>query len=561
MPGPTHCTYGNVLLSQGFDFTFGPGVTPSVCSLNTIPHVSSLPQVATLTLETIGGATLVFPDCALEEPRLSVGGSGQRWILPVKDRRWKWQEGWGVVYGHYNVPKPDQTYTQEKTPRELATLLFQEMGESGFDVSKLPNDPRPEIHWDGAHAATELDQLCASIGCVVVLNPFTNNAEIWKVGQGATLPTGGTQGAAYTPILPIKPSKIIVEAGPTLFQATFKTEAVGLDIDEKWKPIDELSYKPASGWGKSAMVAGFPEITGTFNKGTRALPIRELAKATVFRCYRISGLAHGGWRPEEMQKSSRYPNGRKDLKFYSSQAEDEPSPADSGQRALPARVYGRWYTIENSFVESLVDGYLRGEDLKDYTEGYQFDTEQAIITFGEPLVLFKDGDAIPAVIRIETSFNAGYQGVLDRWEKEYDLNPGWSTPARVIQRHDIYTRVYMRYTKDDAYTVESNKTDTERRLAHWGDAAVGEYEQQNGGTVKYAQLMQISPDGLTQQITWSGGGGRAPSTTVSQAQRHNRFVPPLKEQRAQLAAKKSEKAIAQLAVIPELKKTLMGIFG
>jgi hypothetical protein len=526
MPGPTRAIFGNTVLSLGFDFTFGPGVTPSVCNLYTIPHTDSLDQVGTLSFVTAGESPFYFYDCALEEPRLEVGSGGQRWVLPIKDRRWKWQSDWGPIYGHYNIPRPDGTYTRERTPQELATLCLTAMGESGFDVGRLPNSPRPEIHWDGAHAATELDQLCNSLGCVVVLNPVRNRVELWTIGQGSQLPNGPTQGSSYTPILPIRPESIVVEAGPTLFQATFHLAAVGLDTDGTWKPINLLSYMPIGGWSRADYLGGFPEVLGTYTSGNRVLPVRDLAQASVYRCYRIDGIGTAGnWTPNGISNVLLIPQSRKDFRFYTTLADEEISE-DGGLRPIPCSVYGRWYDIEKSYLENAVPKWILGQDLITYTRGFNFDETTGIVTFSEPLVTYVLGRSYSAEMRLVTSFNAGRDGVYDRIRPEYFSGTSWTSPPRLIQRPEIFNRVVSRYSADGAFSVENDSAAVITKLAYWAIAASGEYDPQQGGTVRYARLIAISPDGLTQQITWSGGGGRAPSTTVSQAQRHNRFVEP-----------------------------------
>lgn len=533
MPGPTTVTFGNTTLSQGFDFTFGPGIYPSVCYFRTVPHVPTLPQVADLTFSTEGGAELSFAECCLEEPRLDANQSGQRWTLPIKDRRWKWQPPWGPIYGHYNVPKPDGTYKYEKTPQQLATLLLEAMGETGFDVSKLPNETRPEIHWDGAHAASELEILCNSLSCVVVLNPFRNRVELWPIGQGGVFPSGQTIGSAYTPVLPVKPQSIRVEAGPTLFQALFKTEAVGLDTDEKWKPIDELSYKPAKGWGRTTSY-GFQEITGTYTVHGRTLQKRDLALATVRRCYRISGLSHGGWVPNAAWEAGQAPNSRKDFQFFDYLADQEISPADGGLRNLPARILARW-----------ISPGVGGQEQRLYTDGYTFDTTQGIITFAEPI--FQVGpapayDIQPADVRIECAFHAGNNGYLHRRYINRNLNPGWATKQRLVQRSDIKYRTLMRYTDDANFSVEDTEADTSAKLGFWADAAEAEYVLQQGGTVRYAGLVPCSPDGAIVQVSWSGGGLSAPTTIVSKAQRHNRLVNDPNTLRSRVVAQTLEQA-------------------
>jgi hypothetical protein len=534
MPGPTQCFFGPTFRSRGFDFVFQPGVQPSVCMLYTVPHVPSLPNVAELRFQTDGESPFIFRDCLLEEPRLIVGQQGQYWQLPIKDRRWKWQ--WGRIYGSYNIRKPNGSYIREKTPQELAALCLDAMDETGYDVGRLPNDPRPLMQWeDGAHPATELDQLCQSMGCIVVLNPLTDKVEIWPLGVGNALPNGPKAGASYAPIIPAEPSTIIVEAGPTLFQATFRTEAVGLDVDGKWKAIDSLSYKPAHGWNKCAAFAQFPDVTGsTFNASGRLVKHRDLAKATVFRCYRISGLSHGGWAVPGITNA---PQSRKDFKFFSHLADEEVAPDDGGLRPLQPNLYVKAFRADHPFSI--------GEER--YSEGFRFDTDAGIIEVNEMLILADaNGGLAPGDVRIECSFYAGRDGVYDREGVTHNFNHGIDSPPRLISRPEIQKRVVMRYSDNNTFTVDSTATDTYQRLFYWRDAALSEYGLRNGGTIQYEKLIPLSPDGLTLQITWAGGGGRTPTTVASQAQRHNKFVPQLDEYRDRLALRKDKKSLHQL---------------
>lgn len=534
MPGPTYATFGNTTLSRGFDFTFGPGVQPSVCLVYTIPHVASLPSVGTLSLITTGQQTLTFRECLLEEPRLDAGIGGRYWTLPIKDRRWKWQ--FAAIHGHYNVPRPDGTLLRERTPNALIGLLLQAMGETDWDTSQIPTTNRPEKHWDGASAAGELDALCNELGCVVVLNPLLDKVEIWPEGKGASLPTSEyapTQGAAYVPLLPAKPRKIRTESGPTLFQALFKTEAVGLDVDNKWKPINSLSYKPARGWETASVGAEFPEITGTYvDLNNRTLYKRDLAISTVFKCYRITGLAQGGWVPPVLAGTGTEPTSLRDFKFYATIADEAVDASDGGLRQLDAVVYVKSFAA----FEDVVKGNTSGR----YTEGFAFDTTHAIVRFNEPQFQIDVGAAIvQAEVRIECSFNCGKDGVMARVFLEQDTGAAWTTPTRLIQRPDIVPRIVYRYRDDLTFTRSDNLADINAKLQVWQGAAMAEYGLQNGGTINYARLMAISPDGLTQQVSWSGGGNRPPRTVASQAQRHNRYIPTTDEYRARLEAKKA----------------------
>lgn len=547
--GPTTATFGNTVKSRGFDFTFAPGVNPSVCALYTVPHTTSLPQVATLTLKTEGGATLTFRDCLLEDPKLSATAGGRYWQLPIKDRRWKWQ--YGAVYGHYNKPEANGAYTREKTPRELAAILLDAMGETGYDVGRLPNTVRPERRWDGALPASELDNLCSGLSCFVVLNPLLDRVEIWPVGQGSTLPTGGTIGKAYAPILPAMPSTIHVEAAETLFQATFKTEPVGLDTDGQWKHINSLSYKPPYGWSGSLAISGFPDIpdSQTYFSHGRTLKIRDLAAATVFQNYRVTGV--NGWVrgvvPPILAGMPMEPQSIKDLRLFPELAEEEISTADGGLRPLDAVVYARWARFDKPTPTSPIR----------YPDGFSFMgaggdvTSQNIVSFNQPLFLWGSGNtgSQPAEVLFECSFFAGATGVFHRRFVSTTTGAPVTTPTLNIQHPEVQARVIYRFLDDGNQSgIEDNLVDTDSRLNYWRDAAVAEYGLQQGGTINYTGLRNdISPDGLTQQITWSGGGSRPAATTVSQAQRHNRFVQPLEEYRDRLTVKRNEALLLQMA--------------
>jgi hypothetical protein len=532
MPGPSYATFGNTFLSKSFNFTLEPGVTPSVCYITTVPHVPTLAQDGELRLVTDDDLQLVFRDCKLESPRLDSGPGGSFWTLPILDRRWKWQ--FAHIKGSYNIPKPDGTYLREKTPQELAELLLEEMGEGNFNVSQLPNDARPECHWeDGVRADIELDKLCSERGCIVTLNWLTDRAEIWPIGIGAGLPGGPVDGSSYAPVQYASPERIKVEAGNTLFQDTFECEAVGLDTDERWKPINELSYKPSYGWGWPA--GGFPGVLGEYTSHGRTLKKRDLAEATVYRCYRIKGLLRGGWVPSHMIFSPLQPSSIRDFKLLDELADEELSLADGGLRRLPAVAYVRaWSSIKQT--PDVPIRYAGGFSLIDSTHG--------IIQFNDPLIRFNapiSNAIVPATVWYECAFHCGQDGVMHRLRLDNQFQTFPKTPTRLIHRPDILFRVIQRYSSGGAAVLtEDNLPDATQRLQYWYDAATREYVLQQGGTVSYTKLMPIALDGQVVQITWSASERSPAGTVASIAQRHNRYVPTSDQYRDRLRAKKNE---------------------
>lgn len=539
MPGPTYAKFGEVQFSRGFDFTFGVGVEPSVCRISTVPHTTSLRQNGDLTLHTVGESPLVFRDCLLESPRLDVGPQGTYWQLPILDRRWRWR--FAHLFGSYNVLRPDGSYLREKTPQELAAILLDAMGESGYDVSRLPNDVRPAARWEeGADAAGELDRLCNSLSCVVVLNWQSNRVEIWPIGDGDFLPDGAISGRAYAPVQAARPGKLRADAGPTLFQDIFTTQAVGLDTDGTWKHINSLSYRPPSGrWPWPAGPDPYQYIPGTSQVLVDGVPtkVRSLANSTIFRCYRVTGLLSGGWVPTHMALSPLQPSSLRDYRLYASLVDEEISFDDGGLRQLPARVYAQYYRPTPKRL-------TRPEV---YPYGFHLDTTQGIVRFNEPVFRSVAGQAVPATVLLETGFNAGADGVMHRLSAERVLSA--SSVVHAIEQPSTSLRVRQRYSSlDGAGTPEAitNLADANAYLGHWLDSAEREYFSQEGGTLRYEQLVPLKLDGKTLQVSWSGGGGRGPITVASQAQRHNRYVKPPDEYRDRLIAAKANRAIDQV---------------
>lgn len=540
-PGPTYATFANTLVSKGFDFTFAPGVQPSVCMLYTVPHVANLPSVGTLTIKTDGGQTWTFRDCLVEDPKLSTGTGGKYVTLPVKDRRWRWQ--FHTISGHYNKPRKNGTYRDERKPQELADLLLQLLGETGFDVSRLPNDARPERRWDATDVASALDELCAELGCIVVLNPATDAVEIWPVGQGQTLPAGGAIGRASTPVKKATPNFMRAVAAPTLFQATWECEAVGLDTDGQWKPLTQLSYAFGTGFSGSAALNGFEGYweNQTYVQDGKTLNVRDLAAATVFKSYRVKAVK--GWDKGIKPPGSDllFPiDDFDDIFFQDRLAEDELDPVTGGLRPVPSVVYARYARLDRR----LPDAPVR------YEHGFSFDPETRILSFSEPLFIYGGATAWsqPAAVYFETSFFAGWQAVPERHQIDVSVDPSSKGHTTTVVESVQRRIVYYSNTTGNIFGKSDNKTEVETKLKYYLDAEVAEFQLVNGGTITYNGLLPLSPDGNTMQITWSGGGGRPATTTVSQAQRHNRYIPPLDEYREKLAVKRMEAVTNQLVV-------------
>ena len=131
-------------------------------------------------------------------------------------------------------------------------MLCIAMGEESYDVSALPRDQYPPVSWDAINPADELERLADFYGGRLVYHPEMDGPLVAKLGDGAELPIprpGEDAGKSVTLDPPEPPSVIACYGSPKQFQCRLRLEAVGSISIRAIKPVDELSYKPAGGWG------------------------------------------------------------------------------------------------------------------------------------------------------------------------------------------------------------------------------------------------------------------------------------------------------------------------
>ena len=198
-------------------FTLSHGITPSTGTLQVLVQQQPYEAGGTLAFE-FGSTKFEFPDCRIIAGSATMGNEGESVTLTIQDRRWKWVNQ--HISGWYNKRSPDGQISKEpidfeKTPQELAKLLLDEMKEGGYDVSKLPNDDRPEVNWDYANPAQELANLAEMYGCRVVLG-LDNKVRLCVLGDGPPIPANGrevTDSIGVDP--PERPDSIKFVASPT----------------------------------------------------------------------------------------------------------------------------------------------------------------------------------------------------------------------------------------------------------------------------------------------------------------------------------------------------------
>jgi hypothetical protein len=212
------------------------------------------------------------------------------------------------ITGKYNFKLANNWVdpAHEMTPQDLATMCFNAMGVALFDVSKLPNDARPEVDWVSANAAAELDKICADLGCIIVPKRSYGGWSIEVKGEGDTLPEGypfTDWGIGVDP--QETPDYIKIVTAPIRYQAFLPLGPVVQDFNYlnntgpltfvtslSWKPMKYASYAPYPsfkanyGFDVQGNFANLSRQRRPLPDGTKVSP-QELAQQTAFTCFRV----------------------------------------------------------------------------------------------------------------------------------------------------------------------------------------------------------------------------------------------------------------------------------
>lgn len=306
------------------------GITPDVCQIEMAPQ-SLDPSDADYTpiepdgflvfqfdAESVGVNSLgnrstkttqiLLQGCRPDKAAVRRTANSRTWSIPIYDRRWKWK--FGSFSGHWNVKKNGVIEARkERTARQLADMCLEAMGEQRYDTKPLDQledtkglpyrkRVRPEVHWDRIPPAQALNELVTPLGYRVCLG-WDDRVRICKYSEGALLPEEDLMTAGFDAALPEVPDSITVVGGITYHETLWELEAVGLDLDGEWKPIDHLSYTPSEKYGW--LLSEPPNFHGVEQKYDEVkqnnVPDADiiehrkqqlkLAQETVFRCYRL----------------------------------------------------------------------------------------------------------------------------------------------------------------------------------------------------------------------------------------------------------------------------------
>ncbi len=510
-------------------FTVGQGNAPGVGTIE-VPFGAPLPaRDGDLVFTWDGQEVVRHRNVRVGSAQRRRSGNGIVIVYQLIGRQWKWADG--EISGRYNVRKKDETVDSdtEKTPRELATLLLQAMGESGFDVSALPNDARPFVDWDVANPAQELQGLCDSFGCRFVMDLATDSVRIVRAGQGATLPIGGQLIGGGDGIDPVETADwVSVVCGPTRYQCRIPLEAVGLDSDGTIQLIDDLSYKPSGGWGNEYPqdMGGVAATSVTMPDGTKATA-RNLAIQTVFRWYRVlDNVVIPPLATEESLEVSR-----KRILPLADTLVDTYRDADGKKLEQPAFIDGTWWYEGNP--EN--DAYQNSTEHKRLNLDFSIDQEKGIVKFNEPVVKLDrtNGKQEEADLYLWAGFTVRDKDTnqITRYKRERGITPNATSSSKhrkIIRRDEIAKWYKVTYSGSDVQGMTNNKDDVDKEADYYIAAEIASYNRPVSEDREFGYLLPIQPDGAIVQVTWRAGLNGA-TTRASRTTEHDFYAPTYKE--------------------------------
>lgn len=247
--------------------TISHGISPSTFVLVTAPQVARPQVFGDLVLRDGTHGAVNLRGCKLSHLTGRTDSGGQSYVLEIQDRRWRWQ-GAGAVSGRFNRLEEKNGKLVPwslRSPFELAVICLQALGEPAYEINlpiglskkdgadldrylrlgenfkqSLANPPQT---WDYSPPAEVLARLADYFGCRVIYQPTQDRILIASLGEGAALPNGPSDLIVPAIKIPDLPAGIGV-AGAVRIQARFQLEAVGLEWDDTYLPINDVSYAP-----------------------------------------------------------------------------------------------------------------------------------------------------------------------------------------------------------------------------------------------------------------------------------------------------------------------------
>lgn len=543
MPFPkANISYPGLVDFETATYVMTLGISPNTVMIETRPEIKLPSSFGDLEFTAGNGRIIRLRRCRLASVQAEMTQDGPRWIIAIQDRRWSWSLG--EISGRYNVRKPDLENMRvldpaerieigtERTLKQLVDLCLEAMGERNALVPSLPKEPRPQVDWIAENPAQALASLVEPYGFMVGLRLSDDRLIIVKRGQGAELPSGGIMHDSLSADYQIIPYSVKAICGPSRYQADVLLEPVGQEMNGKIKKIDQLSYKPSSGWGAEAV--GFYGNVRDPTGQQKHESYQNLAKANIWKKFRIHDKPLGvDGKPLKIPGYSGKINHRRDLlPLADTQIVTRIDNQTRVESYLPAKLWGAWWNgkhLVEANTYTLKEGQSTpppaGLNKVEWTRGFSINGEEGMIeTTNACFYRNPDGTVRAPVIalRVGVTLRDPETGAVKRHIREKFTDQESNrvqTPPRVIRLDDVYGIFRPEYSPGNNDQViggsyEDNTEELNRYLDDYLENYIKSLKTPNPQTKQYTDLVGVDLDGAIQSVTWMLGE-QGPMTTVT----------------------------------------------
>lgn len=524
--GPADIAFPGVLAPTRAEFTMSHGAFPSTGFLECVAQPTRIASLGDLILACDGNVVRIR-NCSVVQSRADRTDQGTFVTLSLRDRRQFWLDQ--HVSGVYNVRDEAGFLDRatEKSPQDMARMLFALLGETTADVSELPDDSRPAVNWDYANVAQELQTLCDGLGCRIVLQ-LNNAVKIVRLHRGQNLPDNAYSLSVASDIAPPPvPGALLLVGDAIRYEVMLPMEAVGIDIDGSIKPVNDLSYRPADGWETEywSEMASISDVQTTRPDGSR-VSRRQCALASVGKMYRIEN------GPLKLPGRDRGTVLRRQILPIGNTLIDTYTDSDGRKYPKPAFVSGEWY-YENRAPYANTSAGERiptafGPD--DDEISFSIDTERGLVQFSKPILRLTEQDDRVEFPKLFLHTTITVQEADTRAVRRYTRREQLSAlpTERTLLQPDVQYAIRGQYnTSGEVQGFDDNRLEIDFQADYYIREAISQLAAVPAFDVPYAGLQLIDVDGAIQQVTWSVGDGA--STRASRGVEHSSVVPAYRE--------------------------------
>lgn len=475
------------------------GLWPGVWTLDMAPQGPPAIE-GTLSL-TDGDSTLHLRDARLDSGRTRYSSNGFVTQICGFDARWKWEFGWAA--GEYNIRSAsgDVWGRSERTPQELAELLFAAWGITNADCSVLAGPDRPHVVWEeGKSVRAYLFDLLNRYGCSVAIDWPNLRPVVVRLGVGQGLPDWPVQSVDFSIDPAEAPRSLRIVCGPNRYEAPLRLEAVVEDADGSVLPYNDpkVSFRPEDGWDETVTNPSDPLPDGSAEE-------RELARRSLYRWFRPTGIADRN-RNVSLTVPLYGPVRMWQLRLRQSLVEGYEFETDGAPDPKGWYVVGKWWVDDEGQVPETATTEAR------VPYRASFDPATQIVKFRRPMVRMNDaGQWVPAELYLVTSFTL-FDG--DRLVVERQISSAVTAP-RVIVVPELFRRVTTVLNGVTLDAPVTNDQELSATLNSLLDVLEAQYQTSVGTVRLYGALVPLQLDGLRRQATYVVHAEHGANTTAA----------------------------------------------